>query len=153
MFNLLPSPRAIAGLLTLALGPAATGFLLLSGPTATTPGAAGRQMAPRCAERVHARMFFGLTGPAGSVSEAEWDAFLMEVVTPRFPGGLTVLHASGHWRRAGEPLQREASRVVEIVHDDSRHARCLIDQIAALYKARFLQESVLIVRTPADVCF
>ena len=88
-----------------------------------------------------------------SVSEAEWETFLREVVVARFPSGLTVIQAKGHWRSAGEPLQREASRVLEIVYDETPHAHRLIEQIAALYKARFQQDSVMVVRMPADVCF
>ena len=60
---------------------------------------------------------------------------------------------AGTWRPAGGPLQREASRVLEIVYDESPKSRRLIDQIAAIYKARFQQESVMVVRAPAFVCF
>ena len=102
---------------------------------------------------MHAQLFFGLLGPSGPITEGEWEAFLLDVVTPRFPDGLTVLHASGHWRKAGKPLQREASRVLEIVYDESPRSRRLIDEIAAIYKTRFQQESVMVVRAPAYVCF
>ena len=115
--------------------------------------AASVQTSPGCAQRMHAQLFFGLLGPSGPITEGEWEAFLLDVVTPRFPDGLTVLHASGHWRKAGEPMQREASRVLEIVYDESPRSRRLIDEIAAIYKTRFQQESVMVVRAPAYVCF
>ena len=121
----------------------------------TIPSAAARppHAASLCAQRIYARLFFGLAGPRGSVSEAEWETFLREVVVARFPSGLTVIQAKGHWRSAGEPLQREASRVLEIVYDETPHAHRLIEEIAALYKTRFQQDSVMVVRMPADVCF
>ena len=102
---------------------------------------------------MHAQLFFGLLGPRGPITEGEWEAFLLDVVTPRFPDGLTVLHGSGHWRKAGRPVQREASRVLEIVYDESPRSRRLIDEIAAIYKARFQQDSVMVVRASAYVCF
>jgi hypothetical protein len=87
------------------------------------------------------------------VAEAEWDAFLRDVVVPRFPRGLTVTYAKGHWQAAGEPLQREASRVLEIVYDEASHRDQRIEEIAATYKATFQQESVMVIRMPASVCF
>src|SRR5262245_1459406 len=86
---------------------------------------------PVCAQRIYARLFFGLEGPRGSVAEAEWDTFLRDVVVPRFPGGLTVTYAKGHWQAAGEPAQREASRVLEIVYDETSHQDRRIEEIAA----------------------
>jgi hypothetical protein len=102
---------------------------------------------------MYARLFFGLGGPRGSVADTEWDTFLRDVVVPRFPSGLTVTHAKGHWQAAGEPAQREASRVLEIVYDETTHDDRRIEEIAARYKATFQQQSVMVIRMPADVCF
>jgi hypothetical protein len=52
-----------------------------------------------------------------------------------------------------EPPQREASRVLEIVFDERPYHDRRIDEIAATYKAIFQQESVMVVRMPANVCF
>ena len=72
---------------------------------------------------------------------------------PRFPSGLTITQAKGHWQAPGEPPQREASRVLEIVFDEPPYHDRRIDEIAATYKAIFQQESVMVVRMPANVCF
>lgn len=138
--------------LSVVFGSSLVGLALATG-LLTTGVATSAQAAPGCAQRMHAQLFFGLLGPQGPISEADWEKFLLDEVTPRFPNGLTVLHASGHWKPAGGPLQREASRVLEIVYDESPKARRLMDQIAAIYKARFQQESVMVVRAPAFVCF
>jgi len=106
-----------------------------------------------CARQLQARLFFGLHGPAGTISEPEWARFLADTVTPRFPDGLTVFEASGQWRGPGSQLEREPSRVVEIVHDDSTDTRRLIDQIVAIYKTRHQQQSVMVTRAQIDVCF
>jgi len=106
-----------------------------------------------CAPRVLARLVFGLQGPGGPIPDAEWEVFLAEVVTPRFPDGLTVLQARGQWRGASARVEREASRVVEIVHGAAPEADERINQIVAIYKARYRQESVMVVRTGVDACF
>jgi hypothetical protein len=106
-----------------------------------------------CARQVQARLFFGLRGSAGFVSEAEWRLFLAETVTPRFPDGLTVFQADGQWRGRGSRLEQEPARVVEIVHDDSPDTRSRIDEIVTIYKARHHQQSVMVTRARIDVCF
>ena len=61
-----------------------------NGPAAA-PAAPGTVM-------VADRLFFGRAIPGGGlVSEAEWTAFLANVVTPRFPDGLTVCPTEGQW--------------------------------------------------------
>jgi hypothetical protein len=124
------------------------GVAVMSSSVEPSPGSI-----PVCAQRTYARLFFGLAGPGGSVAETEWDTFLRDVVVPRFPGGLTVIHAKGHWQIPGEPPQREASRVLEIVYDEKSHHDRRVEEIAATYKATFQQESVMVVRMPANVCF
>ena len=48
--------------------------------------------------RISDTLYFGFDRPGGSlVTESEWSAFLSEIVTPRFPDGLTVWQASGQW--------------------------------------------------------
>jgi hypothetical protein len=106
-----------------------------------------------CARQVQARLFFGLHGSAGTVSEREWAVFLAETVTPRFPDGLTVFEASGQWRGRASRLEQEPARVVEIIHDDSQTARSFINQIVTIYKARHQQQSVMVTRAHIDVCF
>jgi uncharacterized protein DUF3574 len=123
------------------------GALVLALASGAIPGASSG-----CAERVQERLFFGLDGPEGSISDAEWEAFVEGVVTPRFPAGLTVLEATGQWRGRNMSVNRESSRVVEIIHDPSGDASRRIRQIASEYKARYQQDSVLIARTRVQVC-
>src|SRR5215217_2285316 len=115
----------------------AAGACALALATAALPNASSG-----CAPRMQERLFFGLNGPDGAIGDAEWETFVEHVVTPRFPGGLTVLQATGQWQSRDKRVSREASRVVEIIHDDSREASRRIAEIAAEYKARYRQESV-----------
>jgi hypothetical protein len=100
------------------------------------------------------RLYLGRSMPGGGmVSDEAWAAFLAEVVTPRFPGGLTVLRGDGQWRDARGVLVREPSFVLEIIHPAGAAADAALDEIAAEYRRRFRQESVMRVRAPADVRF
>lgn len=96
------------------------------------------------------RLFFGRAIPGGgAVSDEAWAAFLREVVTPRFPEGLTVWRAEGQWTDAGGQLVRESVFVVEILHPAGVRADPSLATIAAEYKRRFRQGAVLRVATPA----
>ena len=107
-----------------------------------------------CADRVYDRLFFGLGTPEGSVSTAEWRRFLTEVVTPRFPGGLTVVEANGQWRALGErEVTVERSRVVEIAHDDTPEFDRWLSEVVAVYKHRYRQRSVMLTRARVEVCW
>jgi hypothetical protein len=142
-------PRVLAVMSAVVVGIALTPGVAVTPSSAEPPPG----LMPACAQRIYARLFFGLEGPRGSVADVEWDTFLRDVVVPRFPSGLTVTHAKGHWQAPGEPLQREASRVLEIVYDERPNHDRRIDEIAATYKATFRQESVMVIRMPANVCF
>jgi hypothetical protein len=100
------------------------------------------------------RLFFGRDIPdGGSVSDEDWAAFLAEVVTPRFPDGLTVLRGEGQWLGADGRVVREPSFVVEVNHPPSAEVDAALDAIAEEYKRRFRQEAVMRVRTRAEVEF
>lgn len=100
------------------------------------------------------RLFFGRDIPGGgTVSEEAWTAFLAEVVTPRFPDGLTIWRAEGQWRDAQGAIVREASFVVEVFHPADPAADAALNEIATEYRRRFRQEVVLMVRGPVRVEF
>jgi hypothetical protein len=89
-------------------------------------------------------LYFGTGRPnGGMVSEAEWRAFVDEVITPRFPG-FTEWPAEGHWK-----AERELTHVVEITHLDRRGNDAKVHEIIVEYKRRFEQEAVLLVRERA----
>jgi hypothetical protein len=88
-------------------------------------------------------LYFGLTRPTGTVSEKEWQAFLREQVTPRFPHGLTVWEANGQWRRPDGRIGRERSKVLLLIHDETPAVREALGAVIAGYKRAFEQESVL----------
>jgi hypothetical protein len=86
---------------------------LALGACASTPRvacAAGEQA------MVAETLFFGTNIPGGGVvTDAEWTAFVSEVVTPRFPDGLTTWSASGQWRGASGTVEREGAHVLTLL--------------------------------------
>lgn len=95
------------------------------------------------------RLYLGRAAPGGGfVADADWDSFVREEVTPRFPAGLTVWRAQGQWREAGGMVAREPVMVLEVVHTRDRAAD--VAAIARAYKRRFAQEAVLRVTTSAQ---
>lgn len=91
------------------------------------------------------RLYFGRhVGDTLVVTDSAWTAFVAEVVTPRFPAGLTVWSAQGQWRGADGRIQREPSFVLELVHPaQAASPDSAIATIVAEYKRRFRQEAVL----------
>ena len=103
---------------------------------------------------VRETLYFGRNRPGGgTVSDAEWAAFLAEVVTPRFPAGLTVLEAIGQWKGATGAVEQERSEVVTLFHQGDGAARRAVHEITAEYRRRFQQEAVLRERSPTCTRF
>ena len=71
-------------------------------------------------------------------------------VTPRFPGGLTVLDAQGQWRDSAGVVQEERSKLLVILAAPGGDTMRLLDEISEEYERRFDQESVL--RVVSDTC-
>ena len=88
-------------------------------------------------------LYFGLARPKGSVSELEWQMFLRDEVTSRFPDGLTVWDADGQWRNAAGAINHENSKVLLLVHPDTPAARGSVQGVIERYRKTFDQESVL----------
>lgn len=96
------------------------------------------------------RLFFGRQIPDGGlVSDAEWAMFLEEVVTPRFPDGLTVWRADGQWLDEEGLTVREPVMVIEVLHPPGGDDDAAIAEIADEYRRRFRQDAVLRVTVEA----
>ena len=93
--------------------------------------------------QVRTTLYFGLARPKGAVTELEWQIFLRDEVTARFPDGLTVWEAEGQWRSAAGNIDHEQSKVLLLVHPDTAAARDKVMAVIASYRKTFEQESVL----------
>src|SRR4029453_4749948 len=95
------------------------------------------------ASQVRTTLYFGRTRPKGSVSELEWQMFLRDEVTQRFPAGLTVWGGEGQGRTAPGTRDHEESKVLLLVHPDTAAARQSVQAVIEAYRKKFEQESVL----------
>ena len=103
---------------------------------------------------VKTELYFGLSRPGGGeISREEFERFLAEVVTPRFPDGLSVLEARGQWREASGNIAHESARVLVLTHPANGEASAKIEQIRSEYKSRFGQEAVMRVDDEVKVGF
>lgn len=101
-----------------------------------------------------AQLFFGRNvGSQPGVSQAAFQKFVDEELTPRFPDGLTVMDGGGQWRGSENQLIREAAKVVLIVLPKRGDSSQRIESVRAAYKTRFKQDSVLLVTQAACVSF
>ena len=114
------------------------------GPVAAQALSVVMDCGPSSSSQVRTTLYFGTTKPkGGTVSELEWQLFLRDEVTRRFPAGLTVWEAQGQWQDPNGRLWHEQSKVLLIVHPDAPAARQSVQEIIAAYRNAFDQDSVL----------
>ena len=100
------------------------------------------------------RLFFGTDIPAGgTVSDADWQQFVKDVITPRFPKGLTITQGNGQWMDARGAIARERVYILEVEHERSAETDAAIQAIANEYKKRFGQDAVLRITNPSTMTF
>jgi hypothetical protein len=97
------------------------------------------------------KVFCGMSGQNGEVTDADWRRFCDEHVTTAFPDGYTSFEAIGYWKGSATTTARENSRVLLIVAPAEAQEKVLT--IARKYREMFHQEAVLVVKTPGDVIF
>ncbi len=115
-------------------------------------GGRGRVTVPREAggyqcDYERAELFFGMAkADGGSVTDAEFKAFVDASVTPVFPDGLTVMPTSGQWKDKSGKLVREEGRLVVLILPAGAGNQSKLDVVREAYKKQFKQESVLVSR-------
>ena len=101
------------------------------------------QTCASAARQLRTTLYFGGARPKGAVSELEWQLFLRDEVTSRFPSGMTVWDAEGQWRGPEGKVAHERTKVLLLVHPDTKQARQAIGALIDRYRKVFEQESVL----------
>jgi hypothetical protein len=116
-------------------------------------GCAAMPQDPACREQIVDRLYLGMSMPGGEVAQADFDSFVATDVASRFPDGFTIFDARGNWRSAAGRVERESTRVLEVVNGGTAGEDARLTEIAESYRARFRQESVLRVSAPGRACF
>jgi hypothetical protein len=91
-------------------------------------------------------LYFGMNKPGGiHITEEEWNTFLTNEVTPRFPDGFTVLDGYGQWKNKEGKVVKEDSKVFIVLYKkaDLKTATAKLDEIRVAYIKTFQQQSVL----------
>lgn len=102
---------------------------------------------------IREELYFGSEIPnSGVVTDAEWQEFVDNEITPRFPKGLTTLTAQGQYRYADGTLGKEKTWIVIVYYfgkpgDNDKP----LEEIITQYKNKFQQESVMRVTNFVDV--
>ena len=101
-----------------------------------------------------AELFFGLSMHDGStISDAVWQGFVDDTITPRFPDGFTILDGTGQWRDSSGKITHEKSKILVVLAPDNGETIQKLNEIRAEYKKRFNQESVIRAGEDAWVAF
>lgn len=100
-------------------------------------------------------LYFGTDKPGPDVTADQFRRFVAEVVTPRFPDGLTILSGIGQFREQDGDIIREDSKVVVLLYpaETAGDANQRIEEIRGLYETQFQQQSVLRVDSQEHVSF
>lgn len=101
------------------------------------------------------QLYFGTACGAGCtpVSDADWERFVAEQITPRFPAGFTVIPARGRWQ-GDAGAQDEQTYLLMVVYPASDpSAPAKLQELRKLYRDAFRQEAVLEVDLPAAASF
>ena len=99
-------------------------------------------------------LLFGLSRSNGpDITEEEFQIFVDQQVTPRFPEGLTLLAGNGQFQDSTGNIIQEGSKLLILLYPFSRDRSALVDEVRAEYKSAFQQESVLRVDEHSCVSF
>ena len=100
------------------------------------------------------RLFMGRgDGDREVVSDEDWEVVLADVITPRFPDGLSVIDVVGQGSSDDGSIERERTKMLLVLAPPGSNAFNGMNEISAEYKQQFGQNSVLRVVTEACVAF
>lgn len=102
---------------------------------------------------VKIELYFGLSSVSGGVSEQEWQQFLKDEISTRFPEGLTTLEGEGQYLSSGGITVQEKTKIVILIARDEKLNYQKVEEIIEAFKKSFQQESVLKVIVPAQAGF
>lgn len=113
-----------------------------------------------CRHRLHGdlftrtELFFGLSRASGeTVSEEQFQEFIDNEITPRFPDGLTLLSGTGQFRSGNGTIVKEGSKLLILLYRSGKHSDRAVEEVRDAYKGAFQQESVLRVDEASCVSF
>lgn len=125
-------------------GPVARNLARVAGVASlvATAACASLPASGRGAEHIDRLSFgFGIRD-TGFVSDSAWEAFIRDVVTPRFPQGFAIYRTEGQWRLDNGTIVKEPGRIIELIHVPDAATEAKVVEIADYYVKKFEQEAV-----------
>lgn len=90
-------------------------------------------------------IYFGRNkSTGGEISEEQFHDFLVNYVTPSFPSGMTVYDAYGQMRHHNGEIVKQKTKVVLLVHKNTKADDRAISKITATYRKIFGKPQVMI---------
>jgi hypothetical protein len=113
------------------------------------PGCNSAATTASSAQFVATNVYCGRNIPAGGeVTEEQFAAFLETDVTPAFPAGLTAYDAYGQMQTAEGKIVKQKTKVLLLVHDNSKTSVDAIHKIVASYRSKFGNPQVMVMTAP-----
>ena len=102
-----------------------------------------------------AELFFGRNIRGRKpLTDAEWAEFAVQVVTPNFPAGFTVMDGDGQWQNpTTHEIAREPAKILLIAAPRAPDLAGRLSAIIDAYKARFRQQSVGVITRDSCASF
>lgn len=101
------------------------------------------------------QLFFGrdISG-RGSLTDAEWNDFVIRAITPQFPDGFTVIDGAGqYYDQANGKLLREPSKILLVAADPDSDLKSRIGSVIDAYRAQFQQRTVGVITSEGCAAF
>jgi hypothetical protein len=125
------------------------GFITCLSVALLLTGCATPRMAPSCPAGVGSPMrifdlYFGLAIEGrGNVTDAEWDKFRDEFITPNLPSGYTVMDGKGAWMDPKTHITgTEATKILIAATPDTVASLAAVQRVRAGYEKTLHQISV-----------
>ena len=109
---------------------------------------------PAAGQWYSTEIYFGRHFPhRGEVSEEQLDKFLAKHVTPTFPAGMTVYDAYGQMQHQSGQIVKQKTKVVLLVHKNSKADDEAINKIITAYRSEFDNPQVMLLTKPVKPQF
>jgi hypothetical protein len=87
------------------------------------------------------------------ISEHQFAEFLSHHVTPAFPAGMTVYDAYGQMQHSSGEIVKQKTKVVVLVHQNSKADDDAINKIIAAYRSMFGNPQVMLLTKQVNPVF
>ena len=99
-------------------------------------------------------IYFGRNIPTGGeISEQQFAEFLSYEVTPLFPAGMTVYDAYGQMQSSNREIVKQKTKVVVLVHKNSKTDDDAINKIIAAYRSKFGNPQIMLLTKQVEPAY